>query len=323
VEFFNLPAFYRLRKIKFMKQSLGRGLESLIPRRKEKTSSFSKKENQLIKEESFSSAKKESVFNIEIDKIKSNPRQPRQNISEESLKELAASIREHGILQPLIVSKIEKPTERGQDVEYEIIAGERRWRAAKMAGLPRVPVIIRESTPRAKLEAALVENLQRENLNPIELALGFKQLYEEFGLTHQEIGEKVGKQRTTVSNIFRLLDLPQEIQNALINGQIAEGHARAILMARPTARMRLFREVVKKQLSVRQTELKAQRLARPDNVGGRGPKNPYFKKRERELVEIIGRPVSITQRGKIGSLKIEFIGRKELDKLTDHLLKLK
>ena len=169
-----------------MTKTLGRGLQSLIPKKQSKISNLIKNEGSEVN--LGLSSKKDSIFNIEVNKIKPNPNQPRKELSQESLKELAESIKEHGVLQPLIVTKIEKSTNRGHDVEYELIAGERRWRASKMAGLPHVPVIIRgKAIADRNLEIALVENIQRENLNPIDSALAFKRLQDEFKLRHKDI----------------------------------------------------------------------------------------------------------------------------------------
>lgn len=302
-----------------MKKILGKGLQSLIPKKESKISDLIKNQPEVA---SWIKPPKESIFNVEIGKIRPNPHQPRKELLKSALKELADSIREYGILQPLIVTKIEKPTERGRSVEYELIAGERRWRAAQLAGLPHVPVIIKDSLAREKLEMALVENLQRENLNPIESALAFRQLQEEFSLKHHEIAQKVGKKRTTVTNTLRLLTLPKEIQKAMISNQITEGHGRAILLAKPNARLSLFRKILKNNLSVRQSEDKARKLALSDKPYAAGPKNPLFKEIENDLKKVIGRRVSLTQRGEVGHLNIEFYNKRELNKLVKYLLKI-
>ncbi|MBU1136894.1 ParB/RepB/Spo0J family partition protein [Patescibacteria group bacterium] len=297
-----------------MKTALGKGLQSLIPKKESRISGFFKDKK---KPSDLGRVRKESIFNIEIDKIRPNPNQPRKDIGAEAIKELADSIKEHGILQPLLVSKIEKPSERGRQVEYEIIAGERRWRAAKLAGLPSVPVIIRDSSANQKLEIALVENIQRKNLNAIETAMAYRQLQEQFGLKHHEIARKVGKERTTVSNAMRILSLPQEVQDAIVAGKLSEGHARAMLLARPVARLPIFRRVLRENLSVRRAEDLARRVARPVAAGGIGPKNPLFKKIESELKEILnGRRVSITKRGDLGNIRIEFADQEELDRIV-------
>ncbi|PIV10153.1 MAG: chromosome partitioning protein ParB [Candidatus Portnoybacteria bacterium CG03_land_8_20_14_0_80_41_10] len=300
-----------------MEQKLGQGLQSLIPKKQSKMAYLIKNES---RKKIWLEPKKESIFNIEVDKIKPNPNQPRKEMSEENLKEMADSIKEHGILQPLIVTKIEKPTEWGRQMEYELIAGERRWRAAKIAGLPHVPVIIRDSSAYEKLELALVENLQRENLNPIEAAQAFKQLHQDFKLKHSQIAQKIGKSRVTVTNALRLLNLPPIVQKAMASGRISEGHGRAILMAKPTARLSLYRTIVKENLDVRRAEEKARQVA-ASSPHASGPKNILFKKKEKDLSEVLGRRVSITQRGGRGYLRIEFADQKELDKLVDYLLK--
>lgn len=303
-----------------MRQSLGKGLQSLIPKKQSKPSGKILEEKVTTLNQPKS--KKESIFNIEIDRVRPNPDQPRKDVSTDGLKELASSIREHGVLQPLIVTKIEKPTERGQQVEYELIAGERRWRAARMAGLPYVPVIVRDSSADEKLEIALVENLQRENLNPLETALAFKQLQEEFSLKQREIAQKIGKSRVAVTNSLRLLTLPPKVQEALASNQISEGHGRAILLAKPSAQTGLFRAIVKNKWGVRLAEEKARVLALSSKPRSQGPKNLLFKKMERQLGEALGRRISITQRGDLGHLRIEFANRKDLDKLVDCLSKL-
>jgi ParB family chromosome partitioning protein len=301
-----------------MRNPLGKGLQSLIP---QKQSKISRSVKPLPQREDQIDSKKESIFNVEVDKIRPNSNQPRKDLSPESLKELTDSIREHGIIQPLVVTKVELATERGRKVEYELIAGERRWRAAKMAGLPHVPVIIRDTEADEKLELALVENIQREDLNPVETALAYKKLHDEFGLRHEEIAQKVGKKRTTVTNAMRILTLPVKVQQAIVSGQISEGHGRALLLAKPEARMPLFRSIIKGNLSVRQAEDRARKLAPPNKPGAKGPKNPFFKKLERDLELVLGHRVSITQRGELGHLRIEFSNRNELEKIVNFFLK--
>jgi ParB family chromosome partitioning protein len=199
-----------------------------------------------------------SIFWVETDKIKPNPYQPRREFDERALVDLADSIRQYGVLQPLVVTRneIEKPD--GLAVEYELIAGERRLRASRIAGLPQVPVIIRSGAEDAKvkLELAIIENLQREDLNPIDRAWAFMRLHSEFGFTHAEIGKKMGKSREYVSNSLRLLALPQDIMTALAERKISEGHTRPLMMLsdRPDEQTTLFKEIVIKKLSVREAE---------------------------------------------------------------------
>ncbi|MEK9184103.1 MAG: ParB/RepB/Spo0J family partition protein, partial [Patescibacteria group bacterium] len=198
-----------------------------------------------------------NVFLIEVDKIKPNPHQPRTEFNEEQLRDLAESIRQYGVLQPLVVTRNEKENPSGVVVEYELIAGERRLRASKIAGLSQVPVVIRhESDEKAKLEIAIIENLQREDLNALDRAKAFKRLTEEFKLKHHEIAARIGKSREYVSNTLRLLGLPEEVQQGLAKGEIGEGHCRAILMldGRLEEQIQLYHEVIGKKMNVRQAE---------------------------------------------------------------------
>ncbi len=230
-----------------MPQQFGKGMESLIPKKSEPAS--------LTVPES----RKEAVFSIEIEKIKANPYQPRREFDQEALDALAESIRTHGILQPLVVSRIENNA-TGQ-TEYQLIAGERRLLAAKMANFSRVPVIIREANPRQKLELSLVENVQRMDLNPLERAEAYKRLQDEFGFHQKGIAKLVGKSREAIANTMRLLSLPEEIRFSIKEGKISEGHARAILMARDSGQQKIvFAKIQKDGLSVRDAERFAQRL---------------------------------------------------------------
>jgi len=231
-----------------MPQQFGKGLESLIPNK-----SGSPKPSSLPEQ------RKEAVFLIEIEKLKPNPYQPRREFDQEGLEALAESIRTHGILQPLVATRVENP-ETGQ-IEYQLISGERRLIAAKMANFSRVPVIIRESTPQQKLELSLIENVQRADLNPIEKAEAFKRLHEEFGFSQKDIARLAGKSREAVANTMRLLSLPQEIQTAIKEGKMSEGHARAILMARDPAKQKVvFAKIMRDGLSVRDAESLVQKL---------------------------------------------------------------
>lgn len=231
-----------------MRQSFGKGIESLIPNKKEKLNEKS-------------ATKKEAVFSIEIGRIKSNPYQPRKEFNAEALKALAESIREHGILQPLIVSKIENLGTDGLTTEYQLIAGERRLMAAKMIGLTQVPVIIRRPTDREKLEVSLIENVQRLDLNPMEKAEAFKRLHNEFGLTHNQIGLMAGMARESVTNNIRLLDLSDEIKATIREGKISEGHAKAILFAKsPEKQKTVFEKILRDGLNVREAEYFAKKI---------------------------------------------------------------
>lgn len=299
-----------------MKSALGRGLQSLIP----------KKNPDRIKTQSglrdLMKLKKESVFNIEVDKIRPNPHQPRKEMSKSQLCELAESIKEYGILQPIIVTKVERATDRGRDVEYELVAGERRWRAAQIAKLPRIPVIIKDNSKQVKFEMALVENVQRENLNPIEKAMAFRRLNEEFGLSHEDIARRVGKNRPTISNTLRLLKLPQVIQASIASGKLSERHYRAILAIAPEKRMAFYQKIIKEGWNAIKAEDEAKKMARTD-TGHRpvGPKNLYFKELEAKIHTAMGHRISITERNNVGRLVISFENKEELDKIADFLMK--
>ena len=230
----------------------------------------------------------DSIFWVEVDRIKPNPFQPRKTFEEASLVSLAESIRSYGVLQPLTVTRkeIERPGE-GIFVEYELIAGERRLRAAKLAGIAAVPVVIRstEDSDRVKLELAIIENLQREDLNALDRAKAFQRLASEFGLKHADIGRRVGKSREYVSNTLRILSLPEEMQQALAAGSINEGHTRPLLMLtdRPAEQKTLFTEIVTRKLNVRDAEQLARRVA-TDRVR-KTDLTPELLLLERELTE--------------------------------------
>ncbi len=204
----------------------------------------------------------EQVFELELTLLQPNPLQPRGLITPESLAELSESIREHGILEPLVVAK----TPAG----YQIIAGERRWRASKLAGLVKVPVIIKETTPQGMLEMAIVENVQRQELNPLERAQAYRRLMDEFGLTNSEIAQRVGKSPAYISNTIRLLTLPDALKDALMSGQTTEGHVRALsALEDPYLIVEAYKEVLKKNLSVRGTEELVRRMRARNNMPAR------------------------------------------------------
>ncbi len=264
-----------------------------------------------------------SVFWIDVSKIDPNPHQPRKEISEESLRDLTESIREHGILQPLLVTKKETATERGLDVRYELVAGERRWRAAELAGLREVPVVIRERAPSEseKLEWALIENVQREDLNPVERASAFTRLVNEFGMLQREIAVRIGKSREYVGNLLRLLSLPDEIQAALAVGTITEGHGRAILMiSDPANRQLLFERIRTASLSVRDAELAAKSLgARRRRGRGARPVDPDLRSLQERLEEAFATKVVVEKQGERGKIVVEFYSQEELQNILDRI----
>ncbi len=284
---------------------LGRGLESLIPK------SAPDKEIQ----------QKESIFLIEIDKIKENPLQPRRDFNEAELKSLADSIREHGVLQPLIVTKIEEEVSSGMKVSYELVVGERRLKAAGMSGLNFVPAIIRQKTEdKEKLELALVENIQRADLNAIEKARGYERLAKEFGLTQKQIADKVGQSRELIANTIRLLQLPIEIQKAIESGKISEGHGRAILtLDGDNQRMALFNEILIKNLSVRAVETLGRQIKGVSKRIKEDTVDPETKILESRLEDFLGTRVKLAKSGSRGRILIEFYSSEELNAILDKI----
>lgn len=272
------------------KRGLGRGLDALFP----------------VSETGA------GVTQVPLSAISRNPRQPRIRFDPADLEDLANSIREHGVIQPLVVMQSAYP---GQ---YTLVAGERRLEAARLAGLPTVPAIIRDVSDEQMLELALVENIQRSDLGPFELATAYKHLADDFGLSHDEIANKVGKKRVTVTNTLRLLKLPQRILDALVNGQISEGHARALLsLPNAPSQTAAFSTVVKKELSVRQTEELARQLA------GHKPSRPAKPARAADtdalaarLREALGTKVTLNRGPRGGTIIIRFYSDEELNAIA-------
>ncbi len=268
-------------------------------------------------------ATQEFVFHIEIEKIKPNPHQPRRDFNEESLKELADSIREFGVIQPLVVSKKEIETPTGTDVEYELIAGERRLMAAKLLGLERVPAIVRKiGVERERLEVAVIENIQRENLNPIETARAFARLQDEFRLTQREIATQLGKSREGVANTLRLLDLPSYIQDALSKGQISESHGRLLLaVTDKAAQESLFRDLVDRHLTTRELKERVLRTKPPHEKTAAPPAmiSPELLAFQEKLSSELGTPVKIEKHGETGKITITFYSGEELRNIIQRL----
>lgn len=268
-----------------------------------------------------------SIFFIDTDKIDPNPYQPRKEFEESTLRDLADSIRQYGVLQPLTVSRseIELPDGMGMETRYELIAGERRLRASKIAGIKQVPVIIREGDDsKMKLELAIIENLQREDLNPVDRARAFMRLIDEFSFTHAEVGRKMGKSREYVSNSLRILQMPQEILEALQAGQIMEGHTRPLMMliSRPEEQNTLFKEIVYKKLSVREAERIARRIA-VDRVRKKELlPDVSVMSIEDELEEHLGTRVHIQRKADGGKITIDFFSDSDLEEILG-LLKSK
>ena len=291
------------------KRGLGRGLDALIPLELDPSP------------ESGADTHTGGLVEVSVDAIQPNPRQPRLDVDDKKLAELAASIREHGIIQPLIVTRLEPslPTEPG----YQLIAGERRWRAARLAGLTQVPVIVKEAAPQEILELALVENVQRADLNPLEEALAFRQLVDEFGMTQEQVAERVGKSRVAVTNTLRLLRAPQAVQKALLTGEIRQGHARALLaLETDEAQEAALAVVIKQGLNVRQTEALVRRLSgeRPQRPAP-PPPSPQTQTLETALREALGTRVSL-QRDKKGAgrVVIHFYSDEELEHIYTRIV---
>ncbi len=283
------------------KSGLGKGLGALIP------SGIDSEER----------AVESGPLQLEIDQILPNPSQPRQAMEQESLEELAASIREHGILQPLIVSQGEAAD------QYILIAGERRWRAAKLVGLKTVPVILREATDQQRLELALIENLQRADLAPLDTAEAYRQLAEEFKLSHDEISVRVGKSRAAVTNTLRLLRLPDAVRIALVENKISEGHARALLgLTSAQAQAAVLQNVLANDLSVRQTEELVRRYSGERPVSVKKPEPaPEIQALEARLRDSLGTRVTLRHGKKGGTLVIHYYSDEELDGLISQILR--
>lgn len=293
---------------------LGRGLASLIPQKSKKISEPKEDFNYFGANTPLSqgttdekSASKDGIQEIDITKIVPNVHQPRLNFDQGKLQELADSIREHGIIQPIVVTK--------QRDHYEIIAGERRFQAAKLAGLTKVPALLKEVTPQQKLELAIIENIQRHDLNSVEEAKSYVKLAEEFGLSQEEIAQKVGKSRSVIANKIRLLQLPVEMQRALMEGKITEGHAKAILSLADSQKQKaLFDLILKENLNVRQVEGKAKEISVKPHKRTLQP-SPELKEVEDMLGSALGTKVKVTRAGQGGRITVEYYSKEELDNL--------
>jgi ParB family chromosome partitioning protein len=272
-----------------VKAALGKGLNALIPE------------------------KGDDILYLDIERVLPGKQQPRKVFQEESLKELSQSIKEKGVLQPVIVS-------RTGDGSFTLIAGERRWRAAMLAGLKKIPALIKNVTSEDSLEIALIENIQREDLNPIETAEAFNRLLKDFNLTQEELSEKVGKERATVANYLRLLKLPEEIKVMLYNGSLSMGHARALLSVEGRAnQVEAARKILKNGLSVREVESLAKKIAR--RLKPVEKTDPQIASLEERLIRQLGTKVRLLHKGKKGGkIEIEYYSLEELDRLLEILM---
>ena len=286
------------------KRVLGRGLAALIPE-KQATDSMQVLESSI----------QQGVRNIPIEKLKANKYQPREEFNQEALNDLAASIKEKGFIQPVLV--------RFKNNEYELIAGERRLRAAKKLGYKEIPAIIKEASDLDSLELSIIENIQRENLNPIDQAKAYKRLQDEFDMTQEKVADTIGKDRATVANILRLLNLPAKIQEYVSRGTISMGHARAILsLTKEAEQVRLCTKVIKDDLSVRDTESYAKKMALSRHKAKTNETDPNLNSLEQELREIFGTKVKILKAKKGGKIEIEFYSDTDLQRVVT-LLKSK
>lgn len=276
---------------------LGKGLDALLPASEEQIP-------------------RGGIQQIPINSIHPNPRQPRANFNEQELDELAASIREHGVIQPLVITRGDSPD------TYILIAGERRLMAAKAVEMESVPAIIREASDQDLVELALIENVQRADLGPLETAEAYRQLSEDFNLSHEEIASRVGKSRTSITNTLRLFNLADEVKQALVSGEISEGHARALLsLPSKKAQVAVLRSILKQNLNVRQTEELVRKLAgeKPKSVPKPAP-DPQVKELEEQLRQRLGTKVSLNQKSKGGTLTIHYYSAEELDALIALIL---
>lgn len=295
------------------RKGLGKGLDSLIPENKSaKVSSSESKKTEETAE------LKSGEQMMKINMVEPNRDQPRRNFEEDALLELADSIKQYGVLQPLIVRK--------RNDYYEIIAGERRWRAAKMAGVKEVPVIIKEYNEQEILEIALIENIQRENLNPIEEAMAFKKLLEEFNLKQDEVAERVSKSRTAVTNSMRLLKLDQRVQQMIIDDMISTGHARALLaIDDPEQQYVLANRIFDEKLSVRETEKLIKEIKNPKKQKEKKIiENAFiYEDIEDKMKQVLGTKVHVASKGKgKGKIEIEYYSDKELERMFDMIMSI-
>ena len=276
------------------RKALGRGFSALFP-------------DTVIEEEN------RGLFYCPIESISPNPHQSRQSFGESELAELAQSIKEKGVIQPILVTK----TKDG----FQLIAGERRWRAAQKAGLDKIPALIRDVSPAEALQIALIENIQRQDLNPIEEAAAYQELLQEFNFTQEALSARIGKNRTTIANFLRLLKLPDDVQRDIIDGRLSAGHARVLVSIDSPSTQRKIRDlVIKRSLSVRQTEALAKRFLasrRPEAI--RDEIDSYLESLVNNLQDSLGTKVAIERKGKKGRIIIEFYSDDELGRLVERL----
>lgn len=275
------------------KTGLGKGLDALLPK-------------------GTTEEKEPAIFSCAIEEVKPNPYQPRRVIKNDRIEKLASSIKEKGIIQPIIVRRV--------DSGYELIAGERRWRAAQKAGLKNIPIIVKDVSPAEVLELALIENIQREDLNPLEEAEAYNRLIREFGLTQERLASRVGKERSTVANFLRLLKLPDYIKENIWAEALSMGHARVLAGIEYPEDQRLVRDmIIKKGLSVREAETLVQRLKKPRRPAGKKQPDSHTLSLAEDIMRHLGTRVRISRRGKRGKIEIDFYSEEDLARIVDYI----
>ncbi|MEK7167866.1 MAG: ParB/RepB/Spo0J family partition protein [Patescibacteria group bacterium] len=283
---------------------LGRGLDSLIPQ---------KSKSLQADEPTSQSGDKEKISEIPVENIFPNPNQPRQNFDQASLDELADSIKEHGIIQPLILVRM-------NDREFQIVAGERRWRAAKSAGLKTVPAVVRDVNEQKKLELALIENIQRKNLNPLEAALAYRKLMEEFNLNQGELAKRLGKDQSAISNTMRILNTIPQVKEAVMADRISEGHARVLAGLPEEDQINVLNQILAEKWNVRQTEKAGRGIVMKKQLR-KIPSDPEARAKEEELQDYFGTKVDVRKIGGAGQIVIKFFSNEEYQDILKKLMK--
>ena len=282
------------------KRGLGKGLAALIP---------DEPIADLLNEE----IEKESILNIKLSLIEPNESQPRQEFEEESLEELKDSIKQYGVIQPIVV--------RNKDNKYEIIAGERRWRAAKLAKLTEIPCIIKDVDDKQAQKLALIENIQRENLNPMEEAYAYKSLMEDYGLTQEQVAKEIGKSRSYIANSVRLLNLDKEIINYIAKGQMTSGHGRALLsIGNKEERLKAAGSIVNNKMNVRDTEKMVKNVGKKNQKTKSVKKDPFVDEIEEKLMMVLGTKVKLSTKKDGGKIEIEYYGEEDLERILDIII---
>ena len=305
-------------------KGLGKGLDALfgdvevtpVKSADKKESSKQAKADTAAKKSDETEASQGGVLYIDINDIKPNTGQPRKHFDEEKLEELASSIQQHGLIQPIVLRKLK--------TGYEIVAGERRWRACRIVGLKEVPCIVKELTDEENMLLAIIENMQREDLNPIEEAEGLKQMIDTYGLTQEQVSYSVGKSRPYITNSLRLLKLPEEVRTLTASGEISVGHAKALAAVKDRDKqITLAKKTAKDGLSVRQIELMAKETKAPARKAPKVKKSADEKKIEEDMKNALGTKVNLNRKGKKGKTEIEFYSDEELERLIELITSLK